>query len=213
MMACMSNPDPEASPADAVQPTSLRSRANPENILLSKWTAATLSSTKSARPVKTFGPSVTASWHAAIASPEATVAIFALLLNFPWEILQAPLFAGMASSPHAEATRACLRATIGDMVIMLGSYAVVAVGWRNRRWMVTANGAQLALFIGIGLSVTVLIEWLAAQGRWVSTWSYLPAMPLLPGTGIGLMPVWQWLTLPLLTVWFVRRQLAGSTIS
>ena len=77
--------------------------------------------------------------------------------------------------------------------------------------MVTASWAQLALFIAIGVSVTVLIEWLVVQGLWVSTWSYLPTMPLLPGTGIGLVPVLQWLTLPLLTVWFVRRQLAGST--
>jgi hypothetical protein len=161
--------------------------------------------------VATFGSSTTAAWHALIASPEVSVAIFALLLNFPWEILQAPLFADMASLPHAEAARACLRATIGDMVIMLMAHAVVAIGWRDRRWMVTASGAQLALFIALGVSVTVLIEGLAVQGLWVSTWSYLPAMPLLPSTGIGLVPVLQWLTLPPLTVWFVRRQLAGST--
>ena len=161
--------------------------------------------------MKTFGASMIPTWHAVITSPEATVAIFALLLNFPWEILQAPLYADMASSPHSEAARACLRATIGDMVIMLVSHAGVVIGWRDRRWMVTANGAQLALFIAIGVSVTVLIEWLAVHRLWVSTWSYLPAMPLLPGTGIGLAPVLQWFTLPLLTVWFVRRQLAGST--
>jgi len=94
---------------------------------------------------------------------------------------------------------------------LLLSHAVVAIGWRDRRWMVTANGAQLALFIAIGVSVTVLIELLAVQRLWISTWSYLPTMPLLPGTGIGLAPVLQWFTLPLLTVWFVRRQLAGST--
>jgi hypothetical protein len=147
-----------------------------------------------------------------MASPEATVAIFALLLNFPWEILQAPLYAGMASSPHAEVTRACLQATIGDMIIMLIAHAIVAIGWRDRRWMVVADRAQLALFTAIGVAITVLVEWLATRGLWVSSWSYLPTMPLLPGTGFGLAPVLQWITLPLLTVWFVRRQLAGSTM-
>lgn len=151
-------------------------------------------------------------WRTVMASPEATVAIFALLLNFPWEILQAPLYAGMASSPHAEVTRACLQATIGDMLIMLVAHAVVATGWRDRRWMLVADRAQLALFTAIGVSITMLIEWLATRELWVASWSYLPTMPLLPGTGIGLAPVLQWTTLPLLTVWFVRRQLAGSTI-
>jgi hypothetical protein len=35
-------------------------------------------------------------------SPEFNLAVFALLLNFPWEILQAPLFTGMADSRHVE---------------------------------------------------------------------------------------------------------------
>lgn len=56
-----------------------------------------------------------------------------------------------------DATRSCLWATIGDMIIMLMAYAVVAIGWRDRRWMVTASGAQLVLFIAIGVWVTVLI--------------------------------------------------------
>lgn len=152
-----------------------------------------------------------ATWHAVITSPEANVAIFALLLDFSWNILQAPLYADMASSPHADVTVACLQATLGDMVIMLTSHAMVATGWHDRRWMLTANGTQLALFIVIGVLLTVLIEWLAVRRLWVSNWSYLPAMPLLPGTGVGLAPVLQWFTLPLLTVWFVWRQLAGST--
>ena len=146
-----------------------------------------------------------------IASPEATVGIFALLLNFPWEMLQAPLFADMRSSPHAAATMVCLQATFGDMVIMLLAYAVVAIHARDRRWMVTANGKQRVLFIAVGLSITVLIESLATRGLWVSNWTYAPTMPLLPGTGVGLMPVLQWLLLPPLTVWFTGRQLAGST--
>ena len=148
-----------------------------------------------------------------IEGPEATVGVFALLLNFPWEMLQAPLFADMRSSPHAAATVACLQATVGDMVIMLIAHAVVAIRARDRRWMVAASGGQLMLFIGIGLSITVLIEWLATRGLWISNWTYAAGMPLLPGTGIGLLPMLQWLLLPLLTVWFARRQLSGATTS
>jgi hypothetical protein len=141
-------------------------------------------------------------------TPEFNVAIFALLLNFAWEILQAPLYAGMADMPHAQVTRACLQATVGDAGIMLLSYGAVAFVARSRRWIVAASGWQLVLFTTIGVSITVAIEWLATHGYWIGTWSYLSAMPLVPGAGIGLAPLLQWVVLPLLTVWFVRRQLA-----
>ena len=141
-------------------------------------------------------------------TPEANVAIFALLLNFPWEILQAPLYAGMAEASHAQATRACLRATLGDGAIMLLAYGAVAACARSRHWILAPRRWQLVLFVAIGMVVTAAIEWLSTRGLWVTSWAYLPAMPLLPGTGIGLVPLAQWLVLPLLTVWFVRRQLA-----
>ena len=141
-------------------------------------------------------------------APEFSVAIFALLLNFAWEILQAPLYAGMADMPHAQVTKVCLQATVGDAVIMLLAYGAVAAVARSRRWIVAASGWQLTLFITIGVSITAAIELLATRGQWFGNWSYLPTMPLLPGTRIGLAPLLQWVVLPLLTVWFVRRQLA-----
>ena len=140
-------------------------------------------------------------------TPEFNVATFALLLNFAWEILQAPLYAGMADMPHAQVTKACLQATFGDAVIMLLADGGVAVAARSRRWIVAAKRWQLLLFITIGVSITAAIEWLATRGYWIENWSYLPTMPLVPGAGIGLAPLLQWVVLPLLTVWFVRRQL------
>lgn len=160
--------------------------------------------------MKSLGARLRASCRAVVASPETTVATFALLLNFPWEILQAPLYDGMASSPHAIVSKACLQATAGDMVIMLIAHGAVAIAARNRRWTVLASGAQLLLFVAFGLSITLIVEWLATGGHWLSSWSYAPTMPLLPGTGIGLSPVLQWLILPPLTVWFAKRQLVGS---
>ena len=140
-------------------------------------------------------------------TPEFNVAAFALLLNFAWEILQAPLFVGMAEMPHALVTKACLQATAGDALIMLLAYGIVAVVARRRRWIAAPSGWQLALLVMIGVLITAAIEWLATRGYWISSWNYLPTMPLVPGTGIGLVPLQQWVVLPLLTVWFLRRQL------
>lgn len=144
------------------------------------------------------------------AMPEFNLAVFALLLNFPWEVLQVRLFAGMADAPYAEAIKGCVQATLGDMVIILLAHACVALVAGRRRWMRAPARRPLALFIAIGVAATALIEWLATNGRWVQSWSYTPAMPLLPGLGIGLAPLLQWLVLPLLVVWFVRRQMVGG---
>jgi hypothetical protein len=157
-----------------------------------------------------FGKVASRAVAAVTGTPEFNVATFALLLNFAWEILQAPLYAGMAGLPHAQVTKACLQATVGDMVIMLLAYGAVAVFARRRRWVVAASGWQLAWFVAVGVSITAAIEWLATRGHWVGSWNYLPLMPLLPGTGIGLAPLLQWVLLPLLTVWFTRRQLASA---
>jgi hypothetical protein len=142
-------------------------------------------------------------------SPEFNVAVFALLLNFPWEILQMRLFAGVASVRFVDAISGCTQATLGDVIIMLLAFETVALAARNRRWVLAPSGRQLAVFIGIGVSITAIIEWLATNGRWVQGWTYSLAMPVLPVVGIGVSPLLQWVFVPLLLVWFVRRQLAA----
>lgn len=157
--------------------------------------------------------SIARHWGALTWAPEFNVAVFALLLNFPWELLQVPLFTGMADARHGEAVKTCSRATLGDALIMLVAYAAVSAVAGSRRWIMSASRSQLALFVGVGVSITVAIEWLALHGRWFDGWSYAPSMPVVPGIGIGLSPILQWIVLPLLLVWFVRRQIGprGST--
>ena len=77
----------------------------------------------------------------------------------------------MAGMPNAQVTQACLQATFGDMVIMLLAYGAVAVVARGRRWVVSASGWQLALFMAIGVVITAGIEWLATRGHWVQRWA------------------------------------------
>lgn len=40
--------------------------------------------------------------HRLSRAPEAHIATFAFLLNYPWEMLQAPLFEGLSSGAHWE---------------------------------------------------------------------------------------------------------------
>ena len=141
--------------------------------------------------------------------PELNMAIFALLLNFPWEVAQAPLFAGMADAPFSQAIKGCSQGTLGDIVIMLIAHGVVSLTARSRAWVATPTARQLALFIAIGVLITAVIEWLATRGHWVQSWTYSSSMPLIPGANIGVAPLFQWVVLPPLVIWFVRRQIQG----
>lgn len=139
--------------------------------------------------------------------PEFNVVVFAALLNFPWEFLQVPLYEGMPNAPHWEAVKTCTRAALGDVLIMLAAYWAVAAFARNRRWILAPSGPQVALFIAAGVLVTTAIEWLALHGHWIASWRYSEHMPIVPGIGVGLSPLLQWIVLPPLVVWFVQRQL------
>jgi hypothetical protein len=148
-------------------------------------------------------------WLAVTWLPEFNVAVFAFLLNYPWEFSQVPLFAGVADAPHWTAIKGCAIAALGDAVIMLVAYWFVAVIARSRHWIAVPTAAHLMLFVAVGVTITVVIEQLALRGLWFKSWSYSPLMPVIPGIGVGLSPLLQWLVLPPLTAWFVRRQLAA----
>lgn len=120
-------------------------------------------------------------------------------LHFAWEMLQAPAFEQFAATAW-EGTVRCFVAATGDVLIASAAYVATAlVVWRaawplQRRWV-----APAALWLAFGLVITVLFElWALARGRWV----YGPAMPLL--FGVGLLPLLQWVVVPLLTLAFVR---------
>lgn len=144
--------------------------------------------------------------RALIATPEFNLAVFALLLNFPWEVLQAPLFEGMAAAPHSAVIRACLQATLGDAVILLLAHTSVTAATRRRRWAITPSWREVAGFVAVGIAITAMIESLATRGHWAQTWAYSSAMPVIPGIGVGLSPLLQWLIVPPVALWFTRRQ-------
>src|SRR3546814_3388526 len=119
--------------------------------------------------------------------PEFNVFIFAVLLNYPWEFLQAPLYRGMATADHWYGVKICTRATLGDGVIMLIAFWAVAAVSRSRWWLLRPDRRQVAGLVAVGVAITILFERLATSSvhpGW--GWRYADAMPLLPGTELGL---------------------------
>ncbi len=139
-------------------------------------------------------------------APEANVAIFAFLLNLPWELAQVPLFAGMATARHWSAILACGAATLGDAVIALTAFWTVAVVVGTRRWMLAPTRYRVLGFVAVGVIITIVMERLATGP--LGRWAYAERMPIVPIVDVGLSPLLQWIVLPPLILWFVRRQLA-----
>ena len=142
--------------------------------------------------------------------PETSIFVFGVVFNLPWELLQAPLFLGMADLPYAEGARRCLNAALGDGVLLLLAFWATALALDSRRWIVAFRPRDLALFTGVALGVSVIVERLSIGA--LDRWSYGVAMVVVPGVGIGLAPFVQWLVLPALVAFFVRGQLTGLAL-
>jgi hypothetical protein len=138
-------------------------------------------------------------------TPEFGVVVFSLLLNFPWEMWQIPFFLGMAQQSHWAGVKACSQATFGDAAIALMAFLMTAWLAGSRNWILAPAKWQVLIYIGIGIVTTIAFEDMATRrdGRWI----YAESMPRLPIFGTGLLPLLQWLIIPLLVIWFVRRQI------
>jgi len=140
--------------------------------------------------------------------PEIPVLIFSFLLHFVWEFIQVPAFADMAEMAHWDGVRLCLAATIGDVGFALTAFWAACLAAGSRQWLHRLRPAPVAVFVAVGILLTIGFEYYYTN---ISLrWTYSELMPLVPPFGTGLSPLLQWLVIPPLVVWFARRHLAGT---
>lgn len=136
-----------------------------------------------------------------LGSTVAVLFVVAVLANYLWELAQAPLYVGMASS------RAvwwhCFVASLGDGLLMLGLFATGWVILRRHTWFVHPGVAGYGVMVAAGLVIGVTVEWVAVHI--FARWMYTPWMPRVPGLAVGLVPVLQMLVLPPLIFRLVAR--------
>ncbi len=116
----------------------------------------------------------------------------AVAMNYPWELAQAPLFAGHEN--FAAIWWHCFVASLGDGVLVLLIYAVGWLAARRQNWFERPGARGYALMLVSGLTIAVAVEWVGVHV--LQRWTYLPAMPLLPVIDIGIVPIVQMLVLP-----------------
>ena len=137
--------------------------------------------------------------------PELNIAIFAFLLNFLWEVQQMPFFK-LSDLSCTRRTINCTLATFGDVLIALTGFWTIAFFSKSRQWFRQPKWWQLSIFILVSLVITVIFEKLATGV--LNRWEYADIMPTLPVLGTGLTPIFQWIILPLIIIWFVKRQVS-----
>lgn len=136
---------------------------------------------------------------------EVNLILFAFVINFVWEMLQMPLFEFPAQSSLAEMNLVCVQAFAGDALMVVAAYWIVAAIQRDRTWIFHASMRSLWLFLIPGILMTIAFEAMATGP--LHRWAYADAMPTIPGLGTGAAPLAQWLTLPLIIAYIVKRQL------
>ena len=137
--------------------------------------------------------------------PELNIAFFSFLLNFVWEVLQTPFFVDIST----EITTIIwyrFHCTLGDVMISLGSFWLVALISKSRIWFLNPTKKKLLLFIAFGVSYTIFSE--IKNVSLNKLWAYSDFMPVIPYIDVGIVPLIQWIIIPPLLVFIVRRQLS-----
>lgn len=149
-----------------------------------------------------------------LATPEACLFLFAFLLNFVYEVGQAPYYTFYNSPSLADKIRDLTHCSFGDAVIILiCSWVVSAISASitnssitlSRNWILHPTRQFTLLFTGIGLLITLILETYRVN---VSRAYGVPffAVPIL---GMSSLAVLQWVILPPLILYLARRHLLG----
>ena len=117
-----------------------------------------------------------------------------------------PFYQIPAEVSHSDMVRNCTLATVGDVGISIAAFWTVAVISKSRQWFHQPRRWQVSSFILVGVVITVVFEALATG--MFNAWKYADSMPTLPFLGTGLLPLLQWILVPPIILWFVKRQLS-----
>ena len=121
------------------------------------------------------------------------VFVVAVLLNYLWELAQAPLFLGLERYDAAVFWH-CFVASLGDGVMVM---LIAVVGWVSFQrwdWFQRPGVVGYVVMLTAGLVLAVLVEWVAVHI--LARWEYTDDMPTLPGLRIALVPMAQMILLP-----------------
>ncbi len=152
-----------------------------------------------------FPPPITsADWLAALKIYLGLTAI----ANLTWEALHLPLYTIWTTGSLREQAFAVLHCTAGDVLIALSALAVALITVGTKTWPAEHHRPVLLVTLIIGVAYTIFSEWLNIVVR--ASWAYSPVMPVVPFINTGLSPLLQWIVIPVVAFYVVRRAGGGK---
>lgn len=138
-------------------------------------------------------------WLAAARAYMVAVAIGSLI----WELAQLLLYTIWTEGTTGEIAFAVLHCTAGDVLIAAIALLAALVLVGDVRWPARRFVPVVTLTIACAALYTVFSEWLNVEVR--GGWAYSDFMPTLPVLRTGLSPLGQWIVVPAIGFWWVRR--------
>jgi hypothetical protein len=132
-------------------------------------------------------------------------AILAMGLHLLWEIGQLPFYTLWEEASAWRIALYVAHCTLGDVLIATLSYLAVALAWRQVDWPRPRPWTGGILLVAMGFGYTVFSEWYNVYRA--GAWAYAETMPRI--LGIGLMPLLQWLVVPVVMLVLIRRTRIG----
>lgn len=119
------------------------------------------------------------------------IAIVSAVLHYSWEYWQCDIFYTMGSDTNH--TLLMLSATFGDVMMTIALYLLLSFVNRNFNWVVSPWHSKD--YVIITLYALFLSFYFEISALFTNRWGYSDAMPLIPTTNIGMVPVIQLLIL------------------
>lgn len=127
-----------------------------------------------------------------------------LLGNLVWEFAHLPLYTLWQTSSPGQLASAVAHCTLGDVTIATMALVLTLVAVGDSDWPRSGSTRVAVLSTLAGVAYTIFSEWLNIVVK--ANWQYAPDMPIVPGLGVGLSPLLEWIIVPLMAHWFVQRR-------
>jgi len=102
-----------------------------------------------------------------------------------------------------------IHCTFGDMMILSFFVGLWGIVKRGFPWFYNPGGRDYLAVCAMTVLYTAISEYINVHIR--HNWGYSDLMPLLPGIGIGLVPLLQWAVLPALVIKITKDHIRGVT--
>jgi len=137
--------------------------------------------------------------------PEFRLVVPGFGLSLVWEVMQSPFYTDTFTSPWTTVAFNRLHCAVGDALILLAAFWIVALCW-GRFWMRMPSWASCLAFLVPALAYTAGSEYVNV--RVLQRWAYSSWMPTV--AGMGLVPLLQWVIVPSVSMYYASKGMTRS---